>query len=253
MEPRRLHALLLRCRPLGESDLLLDFFSRELGRITAVAKGAKRSKRRFFGLLEIAHFLEIEVEPGKRGDLWLLLAARLTNPHLGLRQDWRRLLLAGPVLELLLRASAPHDPQPGALQLALDTLARLERGRGASESAAALAVFLLRLLNELGFAPRLEACLHCAKPAAQINEPRLSLDGGLVCPTCPPGRKAVAAPPGLVAFLRAAQTMEPAALGRLRLSPALARPGLVYLADFWREISGHDLPALGLALDYGVI
>lgn len=248
MEPRRLHALLLRCRPLGESDLMLDCFSRELGRITAIAKGAKRSKRRFFGLLEIGHYLEIEVEPGRRGDLWLLLAARLLNPHLGLRQDWRRLLLAGPVLELLLRASAPHDSQPGALQLALDTLARLERGRGASESAAALAVFLLRLLSELGFAPRLEACLHCAKPAAQINEPRLSLDGGLVCPACPPGRKAVAAPPGLVAFLRAAQTMEPAALGRLRLSPALARPGLAYLADFWREISGHDLPALGLAL-----
>ena len=249
MEPRRLRALLLRARPLAESDLLLDLYSRELGRITAIAKGAKRSKRRFFGLLETGHLLEIDVEPGRRGDLWLLLGARLVNPHLGLRQDWRRLLWAGPVLELLLRATAPHDPQPGALDLAQSTLGLLERSRGGADSLAALAIFLLRLLGELGFGLRLEACLHCGQPAGQISAPRLSLEGGLVCPACPPGRRAVAAPPGLVAFLRAAQTMEPAALGRLRLSPALARPGLVYLADFWREVSGHDLPALGLAVE----
>lgn len=264
MEPRRLTALLLRARPLAESDLMLDFYSAELGRLTAIAKGAKRSKRRFFGLLESAHLLAITAEPGRKGDLWLLTAARLVNPHLGLRQDWRRLVMVGPVLELLLRGTAIHDPQPAALALALFSLARLERANTPADLAAGLLIFLTRLLSELGFGLSLGACVRCGRPHAAMAEPCLSLEGGLVCAACPvptAGHQPDAgqppsprggnrpAPPGLLGFMRAAQALDPAALGRLRLSPALARPGLIYLADFWRHVCAHDLPSLGLALD----
>ncbi|MFZ5584756.1 MAG: DNA repair protein RecO [Thermodesulfobacteriota bacterium] len=262
MEPRRLTALLLRARPLAESDLMLDFYSHELGRLTAIAKGAKRSKKRFSGLLESGHWLAIAAEPGRKGDLWLLTGARLINPHLGLRQDWRRLIMAGPVLELLLRATATHDPQPAALALALFSLSRLELATAPAELAAALLVFLTRLLTELGFGLSLGACVRCGRPHAAMAEPCLSLEGGLVCAVCPPGpegrlagpaggsgRGGRPAPAGLLGFMRAAQNLEPAALGRLRLSPALARPGLAYLADFWRHVCAHDLPSLGLALD----
>lgn len=257
MEPRRLSALLLRARPLAESDLMLDFYTSELGRLTAIAKGAKRSKKRFFGLLESGHLLAIAAEPGRKGDLWLLTGARLVNPHLGLRQDWRRLVMAGPVLELLLRGTAIHDPQPAALALALGCLARLERASAPAELAAGLLVFLTRLLSELGFGLGLGACVRCGRDHAAIAEPCLSLEGGLVCAACPvppagqppaPRGGGRPVPLGLVGFLRAAQSLEPAALGRLRLSPALARPGLTYLADFWRHVCAHDLPSLELAL-----
>ncbi|MFH1057226.1 MAG: DNA repair protein RecO [Pseudomonadota bacterium] len=264
MESRRLTALLLRARPLAESDLMLDFYTSELGRITAIAKGAKRSKKRFFGLLESAHLLAIAAEPGRRSDLWLLTGARLVNPHLGLRQDWRRLVMAGPVLELLLRGTATHDPQPAALALTLFSLARLERATTPAELAAGLLIFLTRLLSELGFGLSLGACLRCGRPHAAMAEPCLSLEGGLVCAACPvppeghhpdagqppaPRGGGRPVPLGLIGFLRAAQSLEPVALGRLRLSPQLARPGLTYLADFWRPVCAHDLPSLGLALD----
>lgn len=248
-EPRQLSALVLRLRPVGESDVMADLFSREMGRVTGLAKGGKRSQRRFFGLLLAGHHLELDLLPGRRDDLWLMQGARLIAGHLGLRQDYRRLLMAGPVLELLLRAAAPLDPHPAVLDLALLTLARLERAGQTPEMASALVIFLARLLGELGYGLALESCLHCGRPLAQVAAPRLSLAGGLACHQCPPQAHDRQAPPGLVKSLDSAQSLEPAALGRLRLSPALLRPGLSYLADFWRHVTGHDLPSLGLALD----
>ncbi|MBI5523429.1 MAG: DNA repair protein RecO [Desulfarculus sp.] len=248
-EPRPLSALVLRLRPVGESDIMVDLFSRELGRVTGLAKGGKRSQKRFFGLLLAGHHLEVGLLPGRRDDLWLLQGARLLASHLGLRQDYRRLLHAGPVLELLLRAAAPHDPHPGALDLALMTLARLERAENVHEMASALVIFLARLLGEMGYGLALGSCLHCGRPLEQVAQPRLSLAGGLACQECPPQAQDRQVPPGLVKSLGSALSLGPPALGRLSLSPALLRPGLGYLGDFWRHVSGHDLPSLGLALD----
>lgn len=242
-----LAALVLRLRPVGESDLMVDMFSREMGRVTAMAKGGKRSQKRFFGLLLAGHHLEASLAAGRRGDLWLLQGARLLAGHVGIRQDYRRLLFAGPVLELLLRGAAPHDPHPLALDLALATLARLERADQPPEMASALVIFLARLLGEMGYGLGLESCLHCGRPLAQVAEPRLSLAGGLSCPQCPPQAQDRQVPPGLVRSMASALSLEPAALGRLSLSPALLRPGLAFLADFWRHIVGHDLPSLALA------
>lgn len=248
-EPVRARGLVLRLRPGGESDLYLDLFTAELGRATALAKGGKRSLKRFCGLLLTGHFLDLTLAPTKSGDLWRLEAAALINPHLGLRADWRRWVLAGPVLEILLRATAPHDPQPGALALALATLARLERATARDEMGAALVIFLVRLLRELGYGLELSRCLACGKEALAVSKPRLSLGGGLVCEDCPPRHREHPVPPGLVRSLDAAAGLPPEALSRLRLTPAMLGPALDFLGEFWREISERDLPSLELAAE----
>lgn len=247
MPSRPATGLLLRLRPLGESDLLVDLFTREMGRLTALAKGGRRSKQRFFGVLLAGHVLRTSLVLGKGGDLWRLESAAVLEPHLGLRQDFHRLLAAGPVLELLLRATAPHDPLPGALELAQLTLARLAAAQEPADMASALVIFLTRLLALLGYGLNLQACLHCGRPATEVAQPRLSLAGGLVCPSCPQGQRDQPVPPGLVKSLRTALELEPAALARLRLAPALLPQALAFLAAFWRDIVGSDLPSLDIA------
>ncbi len=245
--PQSASGLLLRLRSLGESDLLVDLFTQKKGRLTALAKGGKRSKQRFFGTLLAGHLLKVKLASPKGGDLWRLESASVLEAHLGLRQDFRRLLAAGPVLELLLRATAIHDPQPGALELSLITLARLEQGDEPLDMASALAIFMARLMGLLGYGLNLQECLHCGRPAPEVQSPRLSLAGGLVCAACPPAQRDLQVPPGLVKSLQAALELEPAALARLRLAPGLATPALGYLGAFWQEITGNDLPSLGLA------
>ncbi|MCB2192075.1 MAG: DNA repair protein RecO [Deltaproteobacteria bacterium] len=243
-----LPGLVLRLRPLGESDLMLDVFTASMGRITALAKGGKRSKQRFFGVLLDAHLLEMNLEPTKSPDLWRLASARVLSSHVGLRQDYRRLLAAGPVLELLLRATPVQAPQDGVLELALATLSRMEQGNSPVELASGLAIFLVRLLDLLGYGLNLEACLHCGRPLEQMKSMRLTLGGGLVCPSCPAGHREHQAPPGLIKFLSVARSLDARSLSRLGLPAGQSPQALLFLADFWREVVGHDLPSLGLAL-----
>lgn len=246
-DPLSLRALVLRLRSLGESDLLLDVFSDRLGRITCVAKGGRRSQKRFFGLLLTGHFLELGIAPTKKGgDLWRLESARLLERHLGLRLRWRRLMAAGPVLELLLRATAAMDPSPPALELALITLARMQAAPTRRELGSALLVHLTRLLGVMGYGLNLSSCVYCGRPAAGIKKPRLSLEGGLACPGC--ASRSLAAAPGLLGALAAAMSLEPRALARLSPPAASLPTGLSFAAEFWRRVAGHDLPSLGLAL-----
>ena len=76
-EPLRTTGLVLRLRPSAESDLMLDLFTRDLGRVTALAKGGKRSLKRFCGLLLAGHLLEVDLAALKSGDLWRLESASL--------------------------------------------------------------------------------------------------------------------------------------------------------------------------------
>jgi DNA repair protein RecO (recombination protein O) len=244
VEPLHVEALLLRSLPVGESDILLDLFSRQMGRLTCLVKGAKRSRKRFSGLLLSAHLLQADLAPPKSGDLWRLEAASLGQSFLGLRLDWRRWLMAGPVLELLLRACGPHDPHPASLDLALVTLDRLARAGDSGEMGSALLIFLTRLASQLGYGLSLEACPLCGRSLTQ--DCRLSLAGGLVCGECRCEPQARPTPPGLVKGLLAAQTLEQPALTRLRFPPALLGQGLDFLAAFWRQVLGHDLPSLDL-------
>lgn len=243
----RVRGVVLRLRGLGESDLLVDLFSRGAGRLTAVAKGGRRSKRRFFGLLLSAHILEAELAPTKSGDLWRLSEASLIERHLGLRADFRRWLAAGPVLELLLRATAAHDPHPAAFDLAAAVLGRLAAASRPNELSSALVIFLARLGRELGYGLELGRCVRCGRPAGQVRQPRLSPSGGLVCEPCAggPGERPVA--PGTLLGLAAALSLEPAALLRLKLTKAAAAEAWPFLARYWQDIAGRDLPSLGVA------
>ncbi len=254
MDPRRSEALILRLRGLGESDLLLDLFARDLGRVTALVKGGKRSQKRFFGLLLTGHLVDAHLTPATKGsDLWRLEAASLLTAHVGLRLDFRRLIAAAPVWELLLRCTAPQDPHAPALDLALATLSRLERADDQAELAAGLIVFLTRLLKELGYGLCLDICLVCGRPHAKAKAAHLSLAGGLVCGLCPHesvshgGAAVWEVPAGLVKGMAAAQELDMGSLGRLRFPASVLKPGLAYLCEFWRRVAGRDLASLEVA------
>ena len=206
---------------------MLDVFTAAQGRLTVLAKGGKRSKQRFFGVLLAGHLLEMNLEPTKSADLWRLASARVlaspSGPAPGLSPFAGR---RGRCLELLLRATPLQAPQTGALELALATLARLEQGHDPVELGSGLAIFLVRLLDLLGYGLNLEACLHCGRPLAQMKSPRLTLGGGVVCPSCPPGHRDHPVPPGLVKFLAVARTLEAPAPGPPAPARRPAAPGL---------------------------
>jgi DNA repair protein RecO (recombination protein O) len=193
--------------------------------------------------------LELELLPSKKGGgLWLLASAGIKQTHLPLREDFRKFMASAPVLELLLRATPALDPMPQVLELALATLQRLTLAEGRAQTGSALVVFLARLLALSGYRLHLSSCLICGRPMKNQRECRLSLAGGNVCPNCRDNRFGVVAPAGLAKGLETASSLEISALNRLSFSRAHLNPALTFLARFWQETLGHDIPSLGLAV-----
>jgi len=105
-------ALVLRVVEHGESDLIVRLLHPERGRLTAIAKGARRSVRRFPGTLDVFNLLRVVVRRRRNAGMGFLEQARLVTAHLELRREAGRYALASYLLELLDRM-APEEAHAG--------------------------------------------------------------------------------------------------------------------------------------------
>src|SRR5690606_17286574 len=92
------HALLLKRIDYRDSDLIVTLFTFDYGKVQALARGARRSRKRFAGSLEPMHTLEVELSEPARGQLYELRTASIITPRFRLAQRLERLQAAGRVL-----------------------------------------------------------------------------------------------------------------------------------------------------------
>ena len=177
-------ALLLRRVSYAESDLVITFLTEELGRVSALARGARRSQRRFGGCLEPIHTLRIRFDERTGSELVLLREAKIERPRSGAIESLSRLQAAGRALNWVRRSAPARTPEPElwlALEALLDRVAESEQ----HEPLTNLAEFGLQLLTALGWGLDFERCVRCGKQcgrgqAAMLDPTR----GGLVCTAC---------------------------------------------------------------------
>jgi DNA repair protein RecO (recombination protein O) len=178
-------ALVLRVVDHGESDLVVHLLVRGAGRVAAIAKGARRSTRRFPGVLDLFNRLRVQLEPPRRGALARLEHARLLDAFVGLRADPRRFALACYLLELIDRLA----PEAGArrdlerlFDFAGGALATLERSRPDLRTRALLE---LRALAALGLRPELRHCVRCGRELEGVGPLAFAVpEGGPLCRAC---------------------------------------------------------------------
>lgn len=179
-------ALLLRRVEYGEADLVLHFFTEKCGRIAALARSARKSRKRFGGSLEPFHTLALRVDE-RGGELWALREARLQRPRTRLTTSLDAMDQAGRYLTWLRRAMPPRLVEPELFAVSERLLDQLDSRDGLAQ--ARLASAGLTLIGELGWGLDLEACVVCGKRCEQgraaLLDPRR---GGLVCRACGGGR-----------------------------------------------------------------
>ena len=91
-------ALLLRRVELGEADLVLTLFTSALGRVSALARGARKSQKRFAGALEPFFTIQVRLEERSHSELFTLSEARISRARLGMLTDLNRMEVAGRAL-----------------------------------------------------------------------------------------------------------------------------------------------------------
>ncbi len=160
------HALLLRRTPFGESSLVVQVLTPDLGRVDLVAKGAYRANSRFYAVLDWFHTLELSFPEKTQG------LAPLSGADWGVRRkrisgDPTRFRSALTVLELASAAARQGSPEPTLFAATEATLQHLESGDLPPSLEQLL--FELEFLQILGVAPALIDCAACGGSAPPIG------------------------------------------------------------------------------------
>ena len=185
MVEHRTRALVLRTFDQGESDRVVHLYTAAVGRVSAIAKGARRSKRRFPGTLEILSVADVRLVDPPRAQLMRLENAKLVRSFEAIPLRLGRYAIACQFLELLDRSTPERQPQPELFSFALGVLDVLDQ----SEPDALLALLVLaKTLARLGYRPQLVRCALCDAdlPANGARVAFMPAHGGAVCRACAP-------------------------------------------------------------------
>lgn len=196
-------AVVIGSFPLGESDRVVTFFARDVGRVRGVARAARRLRSRFGGALELFTLGQLVYFDTGRSDLVRIDHFDVTHPFAALRERLDTLGEAAWVVEIVARTTGERDRQPALYGLLVRALRTLE---SADRPARVAVCFGVRCLDVLGHRPRLDRCVECGRPYP-FARPALG-DGGVVCDDCRAGTDAVPVAPATLV-----------ALGRLRSIP----------------------------------
>jgi DNA repair protein RecO (recombination protein O) len=179
-------AIVLRHRKLGDADQVVTLYTANLGKLDAVAKGARKSKSRLAGHIQPLTQATFLLAQGKSLDI--ITQADTTESFQSLRDDLERLSRGLYACELLDKFTEPHADNFGLYRLLLDTLRRIA---ASADFDVPVRFYEMALLAEMGYAPELDECVACrAKLAPLVNYWTVS-GGGVACPNCRVGESAV--------------------------------------------------------------
>lgn len=208
VEDREEHAVVLRTDAYGEADRIVTLFCAHGGKLRAIARGARRSQKRFASLqpsLRGRVHLQRRAAPA----LHVLESFAVDDEQLGLLADLGRLSHAAYFCELTDLLSAPEASEPRLYALLAGVLAELHAQPASVER---LRRFEARALAILGFLPAIDACVQCSKKIAEAAGWR---DSGLLCDECAPDPRRFSLAPLWMLFDEPARDAGPE-LARLR-------------------------------------
>lgn len=168
--------IVLRVRNLGEADRIVTVYTKEQGKLSTVARGARRIRNRLLSPTQVFTHGRYMIFPGK--SLHNLSQADIIHSGQNLRDDLEKFAYASYITELLDSLTPEEDPSEGVFPLLAGALSLAEKGR----LKLAARAFEIRLMRELGYEPELYKCLNCRESLA--NNVYFTQQGGTLCSKC---------------------------------------------------------------------
>lgn len=170
-------AVVVSLRDFGEADKMVTLFSREYGKITAFAYGARRPRSRLAGAMQLFTHLEVSLAGGKNYDT--IKQCEILQPFRFIQEDLNRLAYGMFMAELLSELCPERQPEPGVFDLFIEVLQVLEMRNPRIVSMA----FAWQILKISGFLPEFGQCAVCGKML--VEQGFFHCDsGGCLCSQC---------------------------------------------------------------------
>jgi DNA repair protein RecO (recombination protein O) len=168
--------VVLKTMKLGEADRIITLFTRDNGKVRAVAKGIRKTKSRFGGRLEPYTRVSLLVYKGRNLDT--ITSADIVTSGKDVRVDYARLVAASALADLVDKVTPEHERAPSVYGLLVAGLEAL----GAHGASTVVPAFAVKLLSISGYHPQLRVCAGCGAGASLgAFSPAI---GGAVCERC---------------------------------------------------------------------
>ncbi|MEN6410961.1 MAG: DNA repair protein RecO [Anaerolineaceae bacterium] len=214
----RVEAVVLRHSDWGEADRLLSIYTREMGKVRAIAKGARKVRSRKAGHIE--PFTRVRLQLARGHDLFIVTQADTVDAYQPVREDLTLTGYAAYAVELLDRFTYEEGENPPLYRLLTETLERLA---GGEDAFLVIRYYEVRLLDILGFRPQLMQCVVSGETIQPEDQYFSALLGGVVCPHCVEQANGVrAVSMDALRYLRHFQRSSFRDAARAHLSPAVA-------------------------------
>lgn len=177
-------AIVLRARPYGESDKIVSFLTEDFGKLTGIAKGALRSRRRFVNSLEPFSLVTLSFQDRAHGNLAFLIGADLLFGLRQLASSLERISYAAYLVEITDGLISEREENLAVFQHLREGLQYLDE---IGSSLRFLTYYELKLLHLAGYRPALDVCQRCgqARSQARLGQWHFSpADGGVLCDSC---------------------------------------------------------------------
>jgi DNA repair protein RecO (recombination protein O) len=236
-------AIILNSLDYGESDRILSLYTGEFGKLKGIAKGARRSKKRFPNALEPFSLLHVIFSKRERDTLVLIENCDVINHHSGIRENLDKTLVSSYLLELTDKFTQEGKKDMALFQLLKNFLHIIDTGIHSEEL---IRFFEIRILKLSGYEPIFDRCMLCNKPVSHEELYRfVPSKGGIKCKTCHQNSfDSFPVSVGTIKSLLLGKEIDIQKINRISLSDQSAQESKIILSRFIHHLLGTELKSL---------
>lgn len=236
-------AVILQATDYAEFDKIVSCYTKHYGRIRGVAKGAKRSQRRFGGALEPFTHNEVTFFEKEGRGLVRLEHCRIINTFPELTKEIKKIAYGNYLLELVNTLTPERESHVEVFNLLLYFLNMLSEQTVREDL---LRIFEIRLATLLGYQPQVMRCIICGSDYLPTEIYRFSIKkGGILCAACHQHNDAFPEiSHGTIKIFQQVQQVNLEKVHRIHFSAALHAEGKLILSRFLEYHMGRKPKSL---------
>ncbi len=236
-------AIILNSLDYGESDRIVSVFTSDFGKIKGIAKGARRSKKRFPNALEPFSLSDIIFSKRERDTLVLIESCDIIDHYPDIRENLDKTLTSSYLLELTDKFTREGKKDAALFQLLKNFLHMIDSGIYSDDL---VRFFEIRLLKLSGYEPVFDRCMICKMPVRHEELYRfVPSKGGIKCKTCLQNSfDSFPVSVGTIKSLLLGKEIDIEKVNRITLSVQSAQESKNILSGFIHHLLGTELKSL---------
>lgn len=238
----KVEGIVIRSMDYGEGHKIISVYTREAGRMSVMARGAKKLKSRHGAITQLFTYGQFVVY--KSGQMGTLNAGEIIDSHQKLREDLMKGAYAAYLAEMAEKLTGEMEPNSMLFEQLLAAFKGIEEGK---PPYAISHIMEMKMLMLSGYLPELDQCVSCGR---EDGEMAFSITGGgILCPSCRArDPQAIGIGPGTLKLLRLFRQVDLRRLGQIEIKPVtetqlkICMRGLMdtYLDARWKSRSFLD-------------